>query len=227
MELEPVRSELGLVASDEDDKFARTYTATHGTTEVVARLTGIGMKAAAVAAERLLESEPVDHVLVVGIAGGVGKIALGTLVIPEVVVNGDTGDEYRSTPLDGSTASGRLESSDNFLVTDEDIAKFVARGVIAVDMETASIAAVCAQHKVPWTAFRGISDLAGETPLEVAAMANTDGSANLKAVLKYLLPRPWKLFHLGRLAKDSKRAAEVAAAAAARAVAQIEPAASQ
>ena len=165
MELGPVRRAMSLRSFDDGDRFTRVYAARTDAAEVVAMLTGIGTRNAARATERLLDRFPVDHVLVVGIAGGVGEaIDVGALVVPEVVVDGDTMTEYRSTPLDGSMSAGRLETSDDFLVTDDDIARFVERGVVAVDMETASIAAVCTEREVPWSAFRGISDRAGETP---------------------------------------------------------------
>ncbi len=156
MELGPVRRALSLQSYNGGDRFSRIYAARTGATEVVAMLTGIGTRNATRATERLLDRFPVDHVLVVGIAGGVGEtLDVGSLVVPEVVVDGATMTEYRSTPLDGTTPAGRLETSDDFLVTDDDIAKFVERGVVAVDMETASIAAVCAERAVPWSAFRG------------------------------------------------------------------------
>jgi adenosylhomocysteine nucleosidase len=220
MELGPVRRAMSLRSFDDGDRFAHVYAAHTGATEVVAMLTGIGTRNATRAAERLLDRFPVDHVLVVGIAGGVGEaLDVGALVVPEVVVDGDTMTEYRSTPLDGSMSAGRLETSDDFLVTDDDIAKFVERGVVAVDMETASIAAVCTEREVPWSAFRGISDRAGETPVEVAGLAKPDGSPDFGAVARYVLPRPWRMRRLARLNRDAKRAAEIAAAAAASACA--------
>ena len=43
---------------------------------------------------------PIDHVVVVGITGGMeNETPIGTLVLPEFVVHSATGAEYRPTPL--------------------------------------------------------------------------------------------------------------------------------
>ena len=82
-------------------------------------------------------------------------------------------------------------------------------------METAAVAAVCEARERPWTAFRAISDLVGG-PVDdaILAMANPDGSGNLAAAARYLLPRPWKIPGLVRLARDTRAATKAAAAAA-------------
>src|SRR4051812_7162007 len=68
--------------------------------EVVAVVTGMGTKLARTATERLLDAMGVDHVVVVGITGAVeNETAIGTLVVPEVVVNSHTGAEFRPTPI--------------------------------------------------------------------------------------------------------------------------------
>ncbi len=68
--------------------------------EVVATITGIGTAAAIRATEQILDAFPTDHVVVVGIAGGVGPtVSIGDLVIPEVVLDGDGGTAYRPHPL--------------------------------------------------------------------------------------------------------------------------------
>jgi adenosylhomocysteine nucleosidase len=224
--LAPMPSELGPLvkaASLERSPFGSlpAHTGVVGDCDVVATKTGIGTKLAAEATERLLDAGRIDRVLVVGIAGGIaGATAVGDVVVPEVVVDGDTGAEYRPAPLNGFDSRGVLETSDDFLVDEEDIARFKERGVIAVDMETASVAAVCEQRGVPWSVVRAISDMAGVTPDDVIGLANPDGSPNLSAGIKYMLRRPWRVPGLVKLAKDSTRAANLAARAAVRAIEQ-------
>jgi adenosylhomocysteine nucleosidase len=83
-ELAPLRRKLGLRRAEVDTAL---YVGRAGRVEIVATLTGIGMQAAAAATERLLDATKLDHVLVVGIAGGVdARQAIGTLIAPEVVV---------------------------------------------------------------------------------------------------------------------------------------------
>ncbi len=89
-------------------------------------------------------------------------------------------------------------------------------------METATVAAVCERRGTPWSVFRVISDMAGDTDDSVLAMANPDGSANARAVMRYFLPRPWRIFRLARLGRDAQAATNLAADAAIAACASVE-----
>ncbi|MGQ0802765.1 MAG: 5'-methylthioadenosine/S-adenosylhomocysteine nucleosidase family protein [Actinomycetota bacterium] len=221
-ELRPLVKKLDLQRAEGDDGVFHTGSA--GDVEVVASLTGIGMQPAAWAAERILDAHPVDHLIVVGIAGGVPPHSkVGDLIVPEVVVNGETGTEHRPARLGDLEPRGRLVSDDDFLSSDADVARVSSDGVTALDMETAAVAAVCEARQVPWSVFRAISDMAGDTDDSVLAMANPDGSANVRAVLRYLLPRPWQIFKLARLGRDAQAATTLAADAAIRACAQGNP----
>jgi adenosylhomocysteine nucleosidase len=215
-ELQPLVKYLGL---QRDEGWHR---ARHGSTEAVASLANIGMAPAAAATERLLDSFEVHHVVVVGIAGSVDPaLAIGELVIPEVVVDYVTGAEYTPAPMTERAPRGVLSSGDEYLSDPEVLAGLRARGVIAVDMETAAVAAVCGARGVPWSVFRAISDRAGEAdPIgaDIMQMVKPDGSPNPAGVAKVLLTRPHRIPHLTRLARGSRQAADVAARAAADAL---------
>ena len=148
-----------------------------------------------------------------GIAGGVPPTTkLGDVLVPEVVVHAATGTEYRASPLGDTAVAGRIRTSDDLGVG---VADMLAEGVHACDMETAAVAAVCEGKGVPWTAFRAISDLVGGPVDEsLLGLANPDGTGNLRAAAKYLLPRPWKIPGLVKLARDSNAATKAAASAA-------------
>ena len=189
------------------------YRKTFGDTSVVATLTLIGTTAATAATERLLKDDDIDHVVVVGIAGGVPpSIKLGDVLVPEVVVHAATGKEYPATPLGDAAVKGRVRTSDDVNVEAGDL---VADGIDACDMETAAVAAVCEAKGVPWTVFRAISDLVGG-PVDDAllGLANPDGTGNLWAAAKYLLPRPWKIPGVVGLARGANVATKAAATAA-------------
>ena len=119
------------------------YSGTAGVIELVAAKTGIGTRLAAEATERLLDAAAVDHVMVVGIAGGMGPSRVGDLVFPEVVVDKASGAEYRPSPLGPVRSSGRLVTHDDFDMGPDEHAALIDEGFIAVDMETAAIAGVC------------------------------------------------------------------------------------
>lgn len=213
-ELRPLVQRLKLERDgDGDDSVHR---GAFGADSVVAALTLIGTGAATRATERLLRAHDVDHVVVIGIAGGVpSAVSLGDVLVPEVVIDAASGHEHRASRLGDAELRGRVRTSDDLGV---DAAALLADGVDACDMETAAIAAVCEAHGRPWTAFRAISDMVGG-PVDdaVLAMANPDGTGNLRAAARYLLPRPWKIPALARLARDTTVATNAAASAAIRA----------
>jgi nucleoside phosphorylase len=192
-----------------------------GDTEVVATLTGIGMEPARQVTERLLDTTTVDHVMVVGIAGGVGpSVGIGDLVFPRVVVHGHTEEEYRPDHLGEPVTMGTIVSSDDFMVDPDVVAALIERGVIALDMETGAVAAVCAQRGVPWSVIRAISDMATDHPDgAVLGLTKPDGSPDGKAAAKFLLTNPGRIPQLMKLAKGAKLAATNAARAAAKACA--------
>ena len=209
-------SEFGpLVKACALQKSESGYTGAAGSLQLVAGKTGIGTLLAAQATERLLDREAVDHVMVVGIAGGMGPSKVGDLIYPEVVVDKASGAEYRPTPLSPVGQRGRLVTHDDFDMRDDERDALVADGFIAVDMETAAVAAVCERRGVPWSAVRSISDLVGVTPGDVIGLANPDGTPNIAASIRYLVTKPWRIPKLVRLGLDSQRAANGAARAAA------------
>jgi adenosylhomocysteine nucleosidase len=220
-ELAPVVRRLGL---QKESRGADTvHTGTVGRASVRAYQTGVGTANAAATTERALAAGDVDRVVVVGIAGAVDPaLAIGDLMVPDVVVDGDTWAEYKPAPLGpggASVVAGKLHTSDRFIVDPEGIAELRRRGVTAVDMETAAVGAVCERLGVTWSVFRSISDKAydGSMPPEIVTLMNPDGSPNRRALKRYLGRRPWRIFGLMKAARGSRRASEVAAAAVAAA----------
>jgi adenosylhomocysteine nucleosidase len=220
-ELRPLVQTLHLERVPLGDGFV--HSGTIGDVEVIATTTGIGPSAGAQAAERLLSSMTFDHLMVVGIAGGLGpEVAIGDVVVPEVVIDMATGAEYRPSPLGDTASHGNLLMSAELLTEQDNYTRFVEQGALAVDMETAAVAEVCERHGIPWSVFRGISDRPrdGLVDQAVFGLARPDGSANLPAVARYVLVRPWRVRHLAKLGKDMKLATNAAAAAAVRSCAQ-------
>ncbi len=209
-ELQPLARALSLVRTGD------VWAGAAGPIDLVAAKSGIGTRLAAAAAERLLDTGAVDHVMVVGIAGGLGPSRVGDVIFPEVVVDKSSGNEYRPSPLVPVESVGRLVTHDDFDMQASERDALVADGFVAVDMETAAVAGVCERRGVLWSAVRSISDLVGVTPGDVIGLANADGTPNVGASIRYLVTKPWRIPRLARLGLDARGAANGAADAARR-----------
>ncbi len=219
--LAPMEPELQpLVRRLELEPDGNVHRGRHGDVEVVALLTLIGMAAATEATKLALEHD-VDWVMVVGVAGGVDHtIEIGSVVVPEVVVDRATGRRYEPSRSGDIEARGILSCGDDLITDPGRIAAMEAEGIVAVDMETAAVAAVCADHGVPWSVFRGISDFAdgGLVDDAIFAMTKPDGTADPEAIGRYLDENPARRKVLEQLAHDADLATRGAADAAARAL---------
>jgi adenosylhomocysteine nucleosidase len=217
-ELAPLRDPLGL--RRQEDAAGAFYTGAIGRTEVVALQAGIGPAAATRATERALALGAIERVVVVGIAGAVApELPLGALVVPARVLDLASGAAFQPTPLGDEKAHGTLATSAGLLTDPALFSRLAREGVLAIDMETSAVAAVCERRGIPWSVFRALSDRAGDPQVgaDVLALAGEDGSPNVPAVIRYVLTRPWKIPVLMRLGRDSARAARTAADAAVRA----------
>jgi len=218
MELVPITRTLDLRETEVNG--VPVHTGTLGGRDVVAIVTGMGTQLARDGIDQLLDAVAVDWVLVVGITGALeNDTAIGTLILPEVVVNSATGSEHRPAPLGGGTPHGIMWTTDG-LTTDLDVlADLRARGVVSLDMETAAIAACCEARGIPWSVFRVISDRAsdGTVDEEVFHLSNQDGTPNPAAIAEYFDKHPERIPLMAKMAEDATLATETAAAAAIRA----------
>jgi hypothetical protein len=111
-------------------------------------------------------------------------------------------------------------TTDGLTKNPEALAGLRARGVVALDMETAAIAECCSDRKVPWSVFRVISDRATDEQIddEVFHMSNMDGTPNHEAIAAYFEKHPDAVERMARLGEQATLAADVAAYAAIAAV---------
>jgi adenosylhomocysteine nucleosidase len=215
MELRPLRRRLRL------RKTGLGYIGQIGDSALIAVVSGMGTARARAATVRLLDAGDIEWVIVVGITGTIdNETPIGTLVLPELVVNGADGSQHRPRPLSLGNARGKLWTTDELILDPVVHADLRAQGVVSLDMETAAVAEVCEERGLPWSVVRAISDRAGDGSVdaEIVDLSYPDGRANFSAVARYLVRRPGALPRLVRLARGSKLATERAADAAIRAV---------
>ena len=158
---------------------------------MIAVVTGIGTALAHDSTVRLLDAVDVEWVIVVGIAGAIDdETPIGTLVLPDLVVNGADGSRHRPTPLRVGLEygpwdlEGALWTTDELLLDPAVHAELRAQGVVALDMETAAIAKVCEERGVPWSVVRAISDRAsdGSVDAEIVGLTRPGRQANFLAI---------------------------------------------
>lgn len=180
----------------------RTYAGRAGDVEVVATVTTMGTRAARDATERLLDAYAVDHVVMLGVCGGIDRgLGVGDLVVPEQVIDETSGRAFRPAPLGGATARGTLLTTDRLHRDPVELDTLRSRGVVAVDMESAAVGAVAEERGIRWSVSRAVSDRAGDPDVdeELVAMSNPDGTARPAAVLRFVLRRPRRIVALARL----------------------------
>ena len=193
-----------------------------GDVDVVATITGIGTKLAHEATERVLADGEAHHVVVSGIAGGLEPFAaVGDLIVPTHAHHAATGVMYESSVIGDHVANGCVSTSDELITDPTRFDALKAQGVVALDMETAAVAAVCAERNVPWCAFRGISDVAGDGGLDddVLALLDSTGAIKRGPALRYFLRHPGRIPTMMKLGRGATGAASAAAAAAVAAIA--------
>ena len=183
---------------------------------VVATVTGMGTALAGAGIRRLLDAVTPARVLVVGITGAVDdETVLGTVVRPARVIDAVSGREHEHHPPDPGPTAGAMWTTDVITPADE-LPALRARGVVALDMETAAIAEACEAGGVPWTVVRAYSDRAtdGSVDDEVFHLSHQDGTPDPAAVARYVLRHPNRLPTLARMARTATKATANAADAA-------------
>jgi adenosylhomocysteine nucleosidase len=214
-ELKAIVQSFDLKPTAEDPVFSHTGTA--GTWEVASLVTGMGLGLAREATQKALTAGAFDHVMVVGIAGGLDPaLPVGSLLVPSRVQLYPDGPEYRTHPLPPRQAAGGLMTTDGLFDGEEVWRPILERGFGAVDMEAAGVAEVCEAAGVAWSVYRGISDRPDEHIVDQAvfSLSKPDGSADPVALAKYLARDPRRAKALAHLNRCMQVAATLAADAA-------------
>ena len=160
--------------------------------------------------------------LVVGITGALeNETPIGTVVLPEVVVDSASGREHRHVPIGGAEHEGRMLTTHGLTTEPDELATLRDQGVVSLDMETAAIAHACDRRGISWSVFRAISDRPSDgIDVELFETSNQDGTPNPEAAAAYFAKYPEKAELLVQLGENATLATERAAAAAIEAAAR-------
>jgi nucleoside phosphorylase len=204
VELAPLARRLGLCRR----RLGAELRGAVGVHDVVAVRCGVGTARASEVTQAAIIAFSPDHVVVAGVAGGLQPTQRpGELIVAAEVVDLDRGRRCSARTLGGRRLQGRLVTS-GLLHGWEQLAAHGAAGTLAVDMETAAVADRCASAGVPWTAYRGLSDLVAERTVDATTLAlvREDGSTDLPATMALLARNPAVASRLARLARATAAA---------------------
>lgn len=181
------------------------------------RVCGVGPERARIAAERAMLADT-QALISCGLAGGLDPtLQAGSIVLASDVIDAadrerrwTTHARWRET-LHTRLADARigpLVSSTAPISSVADKTRFYAeQGAVAVDMESAAIAAVAAHHGVPFVAVRIIVDPAHMAlPRATANALDPSGKPRPASLALALLRHPMEVPALVRLARYNRRA---------------------
>ena len=214
-ELKAIVKSFGLHPTPDDPVF--THAGTAGSWAVATLVTGMGPALAREATRKALAAVPCDHVMVIGIAGGLDPaLPVGSLMVPSRVQLYPEGPEFHAHPIAPRVAEGSLMTTEGLFDDDQVWRPILERGFGAVDMEAAGVAEVCEETGVSWSIYRGISDRPDEHIVDQAvfSLSKPDGSADPVALAKYLARDPRRAKALAHLNRCMQEAASLAADAA-------------
>lgn len=184
--------------------------------QTVLYLSGIGSKAAQIAAEHLCQ-QGATRLVSFGVAGALdARLKPGDLVLPDAIH-----DEmllpvelkwrnrlHHKLANELTVVNGILANSPKTLTTQQskqDLA--IKTGACAVDMESSAIASVAAKAQIPFIAVRAIIDPLEFSPPEALLSAvNADGSVKILPLMKLILTRSVRIGTLLEMSKGMQAA---------------------
>jgi adenosylhomocysteine nucleosidase len=174
-------------------------------------VSGIGRVAAEAAARALLEGG-VSGLMTFGMAGGLDPaLEAGSVVLPCELISAD-GTRFVASrswrervaaavrPVRAVTEGNLLTSARAIETAADKSAAFRATGAAAVDMESAAVAEIAANHNLPFIAVRVIVDTAADTLPRAVINASRAGSVQIGRLLADLVLAPGEIAALVRLA---------------------------
>ncbi len=173
--------------------------------------TGGGDTKGAISAAARLVAQGVAGLISFGLAGGLDPaLSAGAILVPSVVLL--DAQRWEADPalmarLGGPTA-GTLYGGGEIVATARAKAALHAHtGAVAVDLESAAVAAVARQHGLPFAVLRAVCDVAArDLPRAALVALDSAGRIGMVRVGAAVLGRPWQIPALIGLAGDASRA---------------------
>lgn len=169
---------------------------------LVAVAGGIGQRASERAARASVERYEPSILISAGLAGAlIHSLKVGSIITPNVIVDGLSGEEYRCNMGGGVIGGGILVSAGQVagVASKQELAaRFHA---LAVDMEAAGVAAVAREKHLLFRCVKAISDEADFAMPPLSRFVDEEGRLHTGRFAAWASVRPavwWKLVQLGR-----------------------------
>jgi adenosylhomocysteine nucleosidase len=181
-------------------------------------VSGIGAQAAALAARALVDAG-VAGLMTFGLAGGLDPtLTAGSIVLPTEVLSRDNARRYPTSAPWRERLAHILEAQRRIvrgpLLTSasaigspaEKQTAWRETGAVAVDMESAAVAAMAAEHDLPFISVRVVIDTAHDVVPAAVVRASSEGRVLIGGLVAGLAAAPAELLDLWRLAKRYRSA---------------------
>lgn len=211
-ELKPIIKQFSLTKAERKKTYQ--YSGQYKHLSIVAAMTKMGLENAENATRAILQSENIDHLILVGIAGAnLPELNIGQVVRTQFVIDQRDDSKLPVEYFGLSSQKGVLYSSDETNYDKKFRDMLDAKNVIAADMEAGPIANMCKEFDCTFTVIKAISDRIGKytEPYEVFELAHDDGSPNFPKAIKYVLTKPHRWGYLVNLSIGTYKAIQSSA----------------
>ena len=177
---------------------------------LVAMAGGIGSRAAERAARAVIAQYRPEALISAGMAGAlIRSLKVGCILTPNVIMDGNSGNEYRCTLGDGLVAGGVLVSAGE-IAGQESKQKLVEDfHALAVDMEAAAVAEVAMEAGIGFCCVKAISDESSFPMLPLNQFVSPKGDFLTSNFVLWAIFRPWTWSRVIALERNSNRAANM------------------
>jgi adenosylhomocysteine nucleosidase len=174
---------------------------------VIAVVSGIGGKNAAVAASAIVEKFHPSTLMSVGLAGAlIRSLKVGSIFTPNLVVDASDGAEYRCA-ADSSRISGGVLVSASEIAGAEAKKQLVQNfHALVVDMEAAGVAKVAQEANIDFRCIKAISDEADFAMPSMNRFVGVAGNFQTGRFAAWVAMRPWQWPRVAALARNSSKA---------------------
>ncbi|HEY2391278.1 MAG TPA: hypothetical protein VGK22_08885 [Candidatus Angelobacter sp.] len=174
---------------------------------LIAIVSGIGCKNAALAASTAVEKFHPSTLVSVGLAGAlIRSLKVGNIFTPNVVVDASDSAEYRCAADSSRISGGVLVSAAE--ITGAEAKKQLVQNfhALVVDMEAAGVARVAQEANIDFRCVKAISDEADFAMPPMNRFIDAAGHFQTGKFAVWAVLRPWQWLKIAALARNSSRA---------------------